>query len=185
MLTKDARLRKQTDEEIPTDFLDELTERYVLGRQKVYSPQISDTLIDNMRESLLEGVKAGERIADLRDRINTVLIDEAPWRLQRIVRTETISGLNAGSFEGYKIMDVPKKEWLTARDPNVRGNEEDDEFSHVEADGQVVGVEEPFIVGGEELMYPGDPDGSAGNIIRCRCTTAPVIEEEVPVEEEA
>ncbi len=41
---------------------------------------------------------------------------------------------------------------------------------HAEADGQEVGMDEPFDVGGEQLMYPGDPAGSAGNVINCRCT---------------
>ena len=41
---------------------------------------------------------------------------------------------------------------------------------HAEADGQEVGMDEAFDVGGEQLMYPGDPAGSAGNTINCRCT---------------
>ena len=32
-------------------------------------------------------------------------------------------------------------------------------------------VDDPFIVGGEELMFPGDPNGSPGNVINCRCFT--------------
>ena len=30
-------------------------------------------------------------------------------------------------------------------------------------------MDEPFEVDGEQLMYPGDPAGSAGNIINCQC----------------
>lgn len=45
---------------------------------------------------------------------------------------------------------------------------------HAEADGQEVGVNEPFIVNGEELDYPGDPNGSDDNIINCRCASIPV-----------
>jgi hypothetical protein len=43
------------------------------------------------------------------------------------------------------------------------------------ADGQVVGLDEPFIVGGEQLMYPGDPAGSPGNICNCLCDTFPEV----------
>jgi hypothetical protein len=32
-----------------------------------------------------------------------------------------------------------------------------------------------FMVGGEELRYPGDPKGSAGNIIFCLCTVIPIV----------
>ncbi len=40
----------------------------------------------------------------------------------------------------------------------------------------VQGVNEAFDVGGEALMYPGDPSGSAGNTINCRCTVLPVMD---------
>jgi hypothetical protein len=45
---------------------------------------------------------------------------------------------------------------------------------HAEADGQEVGADEPFIVNGEELDYPGDPNGSPENIINCRCVSLPI-----------
>jgi uncharacterized protein with gpF-like domain len=41
--------------------------------------------------------------------------------------------------------------------------------NHVAADGQIVGMNEPFTVSGEKLMFPGDPAGSAKNTIMCRC----------------
>jgi hypothetical protein len=44
---------------------------------------------------------------------------------------------------------------------------------HIAADRQVVNVKEPFIVEGEALMYPRDPNGSAENTINCHCMTAP------------
>jgi len=30
-------------------------------------------------------------------------------------------------------------------------------------------MDQPFIVDGESLDYPGDPSGSAANVINCRC----------------
>jgi len=36
-------------------------------------------------------------------------------------------------------------------------------------DGVRVPLNENFNVDGEMLEYPGDPSGSAGNIINCRC----------------
>lgn len=41
--------------------------------------------------------------------------------------------------------------------------------THLMAHGQRVDKKMPFVVGGEKLMYPGDPKGSPGNIINCRC----------------
>jgi hypothetical protein len=50
---------------------------------------------------------------------------------------------------------------------------------HIAADRQVVDVKKPFIVEGEELMYPRDPNGSAGNTINCHCMTAPYFKPEL------
>jgi hypothetical protein len=44
---------------------------------------------------------------------------------------------------------------------------------HIAADGQVVNVTAPFLVEGEELMYPRDPNGSARNTINCHCMMVP------------
>ncbi len=56
------------------------------------------------------------------------------------------------------------KEWATVGDGKVRPE-------HADADAQVVPMEEPFIVGGELLMYPGDSSlgASMSNIANCRC----------------
>lgn len=51
-------------------------------------------------------------------------------------------------------------------------------ISHILANGQVVAPESPFIVGGEELMYPRDPAGSAENTINCSCLLYPAIANE-------
>ena len=76
---------------------------------------------------------------------------------------------NAGTLETFVDWGVKEKEWLSTKDDRVR-------IEHLEVDGQVVPIDEPFIVGGEELMYPGDASGSAGNVINCRCTELPVME---------
>jgi hypothetical protein len=36
-----------------------------------------------------------------------------------------------------------------------------------------------FDVGGEALLYPGDPSGSAANTVQCRCTVAFLTPEEM------
>jgi uncharacterized protein with gpF-like domain len=84
----------------------------------------------------------------------------------RLVRTESITAANYAATqtandlfgsEGYE------KEWLTALDGRERP-------AHREADGQRVGADQPFVVGGEYLKFPGDPSASAKNRINCRCT---------------
>ena len=58
-----------------------------------------------------------------------------------------------------------KREWVAAQGERTRED-------HSAANGQIVSMNQPFIVGGEELMYPGDPNGSAENVINCRCIVA-------------
>lgn len=52
--------------------------------------------------------------------------------------------------------------WTTVGDDRVRDD-------HLFAEGQEQRPGEPFDVGGESLLYPGDPDGSDENVMNCRC----------------
>ncbi len=169
------KIRKQV--EFPKDALTEEAERFLRERAERFSPPIVDTLIQELRADLVAGVRAGERISDLRARVRRVLVDQAPDRISKIARTEVVGALNAGANAAYNRSPVVgQKKWLTARDDRVRRiRRPTDRFDHVAADGQIVNKEDPFVVGGEPLMHPGDPNGSPGNIIRCRCTIRPVI----------
>ena len=74
-----------------------------------------------------------------------------------------------------------KREWLSAKDKRTRSIEDGDEFDHIGANGQIVGIDEPFLIdklsgGTEAIMYPGDPSGSAGNVINCRCALGFVVD---------
>jgi hypothetical protein len=72
---------------------------------------------------------------------------------------------------------VPLKGWLSARLETSRATHLQAERDYgAEADAIPVG--QPFIVGGEALMHPGDPNGSPSNTIRCRCVSIAVLESE-------
>ena len=57
---------------------------------------------------------------------------------------------------GFEVM----KKWLATLDDRTRE-------SHVDLDGEVVEVDEPFSNG---LMYPADPSGEPEEVYNCRCT---------------
>lgn len=65
-------------------------------------------------------------------------------------------------------LEVQRQEWLSSRDERVRD-------SHSERDGQVVEVGQPFDIGAGYLLFPGDPEGPAEEVVNCRCTTIPVL----------
>ncbi|WP_235617732.1 phage minor head protein [Brevibacillus brevis] len=65
---------------------------------------------------------------------------------------------------------VKKKRWRAANNKRKRKD-------HKKANGQTVDIDEHFDVGGEKLMHPGDPAGSANQIVKCRCTMQAVFDE--------
>lgn len=104
--------------------------------------------------------------------INRMQTRAERYRGEVIARTEAINALREGQQQAieqaFETSDVLEKEveriWDASGDSRTRS-------AHRAADGQTVtGWNEPFIVGGESLMYPGDPSGSAENTIQCRCT---------------
>lgn len=116
---------------------------------------------DALRATLAEGAAAGEDLAQLVARVEEVYGDAETYRLERIARTEALGGTNLGRFEAAKQAGLGgTKTWLSVGDHRTRE-------AHIEADGQTVGLEDAFTVGGEHLLYPGD--GSAENSVNCRC----------------
>ena len=91
--------------------------------------------------------------------------DRSVWqtRAVRIARTEATAAYNAGALEAMLQEGAGVKVWLATGDPRTRD-------AHLEAHGACVPVRDQFQVGGEKLLMPGDPSGSAGNVINCRCT---------------
>lgn len=125
---------------------------------------VGDHLWEAAREQLAQGAEAGEGIPELAARVrNTVGVAEA--RARTIARTQVISANNAASFAQALAIgdDSMTKSWMDSHDDRVR-------LGHQEADGQSVPLRDAFVVGGEYLMFPGDPHGSPGNVINERCS---------------
>ncbi|WAG75196.1 phage portal protein [Clostridium estertheticum] len=137
-----------------TEYLDEYCGKQITN--------INATTESSIRDQLKAGELDGESIPKLCDRIGKYFDDTEQYRTERIARTEVIGASNNAALMGYKQSGVvDKKQWLTALDERTRP-------AHTEADGQGVGLDEKFIVDGEEMDCPGD--GSAENVINCRCT---------------
>ena len=94
------------------------------------------------------------------------------YRAERIIRTEMTRAHSMGARVGLSRLgeqlekDERKylmKEWISAQQIGRTRP------AHLAAHGQRVPYDKPFIVGGEELDFPGDPKGSPGNTINCLC----------------
>ncbi len=126
---------------------------------------IYSTTLTFLQSALSKGVQAGETLEQLAGRVDDIYTSEfIPTRSQTISATEVHGANEYGSVEAAKSSGLTlNKVWLSMHDSKVRDD-------HAAADGQEVGMNEAFDVGGEQLMYPGDPAGSPGNTINCRCT---------------
>lgn len=135
---------------------------------------VGNEIWESARAALLEGMSAGEGVLDLASRLGMVPSTYTA-RAEVIARTEVQSASNVGSVEQMRAIDVPAtKTWIATMDERTRPE-------HADADGQEVDVNDSFDVDGEALDTPGDPNGSAGNIINCRCTVSFTIpDDQVP-----
>lgn len=141
-------------------FLENEAGKYIKG--------INETTLKALRETLVEGVEAGESISKLAKRISVVFEDAKGRRAATIARTEVVRASNFGGWEGMRQGSVEEKEWLATRDSRVRD-------AHLAMDGQIKPVDQPFVApGGQTAMYPGN-FGVASLDINCRCAVAPVL----------
>lgn len=113
------------------------------------------------------GILQGESVKHLADRLQTNIPNMNRDSAIRAARTAVTGAQNAGRQDSYdaavKMGIELEKRWLATLDSRTR-------HDHAAADGQAVAENKPFIVGGYELMYPGDSSGPGHLIYNCRCT---------------
>ncbi|MDD4995737.1 MAG: phage portal protein [Patescibacteria group bacterium] len=135
---------------------------------------INDKSYEKIKQLLQEAYEQGWSAKELEKNIRDTY---ARWikgdtvtqaRAMTIARTEMASAVNGGTVMGYGQAGIEEKEWLATIDGDTRE-------SHMAADGQKVGINNNFDIGGVALRYPGDPAGPPEETINCRCTVMPVI----------
>jgi uncharacterized protein with gpF-like domain len=133
---------------------------------------ITTTTKDDMRKILTKGMQEGWGITQMMNELEKLGINA--YRAELIARTETTRAANQGALLGAVstgLMTV--KEWISINDDRTRRIPRD-KFDHLHMDGKQVPTDSPFTVPGmgsiDIMEYPGDPNGSAGNVCNCRCT---------------
>ena len=132
-----------------------------------------NVMIRDLKSELMTSILKGESIPQIAKRIKE-RTEKTMRNSIRIARTETTQVENAARFDvgkhGEELGFTMMKEWVATSDDRTRD-------AHNEADGQRVPVDQPFIVDGEELMYPGDVSMGASpeNTINCRCSMVNII----------
>ena len=138
---------------------------------------VHQTLIDSIISVIADGYTNNLSVAE----ITRNLQNRFGWyKMQalRIARTETTTATNyatglAAENSKYEL----EKTWISVQDNRTRRPPKS-MFDHLDMNGVKVDENKPFFVGGEEMMYPGDPNGMAGNIINCRCKVVYTIKED-------
>lgn len=186
--------KKQVENELGhnVDWTSGLTKiDYWVSVRAQYVKDINTTTFRNARDAInavvKQGTDEGITVGEMRTRIKNAVHDVYQVRLGRPVEpnglfdlggmssSKTIARTEMGNIASwtradiFKVEGIKKIEWVTAHDSNVR-------HSHAELDGKTAIFGHAFE--GSELRYPRDPDGSAEEVINCRCSYIAVMEDE-------
>jgi SPP1 gp7 family putative phage head morphogenesis protein len=127
----------------------------------------SEAVYSRIKETLEEGITAGDTTAELAARVKAEFNGIDSGRAFTIAQTEAGAAYANGRAVAMETAGIEWKQWLTSGNPSVRP-------AHAEANGQIRKLTEPFEVGGEELDHPGAETGSPENVINCHCVSIPV-----------
>ena len=122
-------------------------------------------ITDSITSGIIRGSSIDQISKDMTERISNMGRTSAI----RAARTAYTAAENAGRQDGAEDLEqkgvILKKIWVAMIDSRVR-------HVHAEANGQEVDNGEPFVVGGEEMMFPCDASMGASpwNLYNCRCT---------------
>jgi len=129
-----------------------------------------DDIQNIAKKAVDQGITEGWGMDKIARQISRMQGEINHWKALRIARTEVVSASSEGVKVGAEQLPGNKmKVWISTFDQRSRDD-------HMAADGQTVSYNEEFNIGGEPLEYPGDPKGSPGNIINCRCAYEVIVE---------
>lgn len=124
-------------------------------------------IVKQLKTQMGVAIMNGESQQKLLKRIQSVT-GQLRWQAKRVAQTERVRVQSEARFnsmqQGKALGLEMEKEW-TARLYNTR-------IDHALAHLEVVGIDEKFSNG---LMHPGDPNGSAAQVINCRCVMKPQV----------
>lgn len=177
-LKPEAKGKKIGEIDLAFDVKAPAVRRFMEQRAQRFAVEVNDTTWNLLRESLSEGLGAGEGLQEMMLRVEKVMGDRIRSSSEVIARTEAIGAMNGGKLEAWKQAETQlggmriMKTWLAELDERTRE-------SHVEAHNRYqsgpIGIDEDFEVGSVSGPMPGQL-GDPGEDINCRCTSQPVTE---------
>ena len=126
-----------------------------------------------LRDRFEEGIPRDDIADIMRNELDNELGEAAA---QRHARTLVHGASERGNHSAIEDSSAVAEEWVVTSD----GRERD---THAEADGQIVPIGQTFLVGGAELLHPGDPEGPIEEVAMCRCIAVPRFESDLTEDE--
>lgn len=144
---------------------DMLVDQFIRANALIKSTIVSDTTLNLFRRVIADASKNGGTINEIAAAISGKMPQYSGYRAQMIARTEVHGAANFANHtvaaeSGIELL----KSWLSAEDDVTRP-------WHAEMDSKPpIPLNDYFNVDGDQMMYPGDQNGSPRNVINCRCT---------------
>lgn len=150
------------DKQISEDFWGEFNE-FLKTNVAMKVTQVGVTTKKLLRKIIADGIEKGDTQEVIAKTIRNVSSVKNKFRTLRIARTEAHTAAVMSTNITARVSSVRfEREWVAALDARTRDE-------HNAANGERVKQDQPYLRTGEALMFPGDPAGSAWNIIHCRC----------------
>lgn len=142
-----------------------------LAQTQNFLVRIPDEVYNQIFAVITDEVNRGSDLRTIAGRVDNTLTwtgsENWPGRARTIAVTENTRAYGAGTLaagvEQSRVTGkILRKQWKTEADPRVRS-------SHRAVNNQIIPLMYPFVVGGEYILFPGDPMGSPEEVINCRC----------------
>jgi len=162
------------DPDIPFELMSKRTTDWI----KAWSTDLADIMQLHTHEALegelLQAIEMGESIADVELRMKDMPQFDRK-RARATARTEILTASSQAHYESFSQSPaVVGKKWKHSGSKKINPRE-----THMAMDGVVVGVDEYFLVDGEEGLYPRDVSFSAKNRVNCGCVMGPDVDESI------
>lgn len=124
---------------------------------------ISDTTKHDVKYIILKNLEEGNKMRSIEYDLRKLYDGFSKKRAKVIARTEVASISNYASLMGAIDAEAKYKKWIDMDDNRVRSSHRFME------EHPAIELTEFFNVGNSKMLYPGDPNGEAKEVINCRC----------------
>jgi hypothetical protein len=139
------------------------------------SEYVADSMEAEITNYLRGAHEEGLSVDEVADQFQDELVEGRikDSKADQLARDNTVAPSNAGNHSALRDAEgIVGEEWIDTSDGRTRD-------THAAAGGQVVAVDQPFVVGGYRAEHPGDPSLPPEEFTRCRCTVVGVFRDEL------